>query len=93
MITRPRCRVPQALLERCLLLADKYDMACLMQRLAGRLAEPCTAYSMDPAAPNFALRCGLRHATYPLLPAPGHIPAALQYVIFDCPADGADVLM
>lgn len=44
-----------ALLERCLLLADKYDMACVMQRLAGRLAEPCTAYSMDPAAPNFAL--------------------------------------
>jgi hypothetical protein len=48
----------QELLERCLLLADKYDMACLLQRLAGRLSEPSSAYSTDPSQPNFALRCG-----------------------------------
>jgi hypothetical protein len=46
----------QELLERCLLLADKYDMACLMQRLAARLAEPSSAFSTDPSTPNFALR-------------------------------------
>ncbi|KAF6255718.1 hypothetical protein COO60DRAFT_187959 [Scenedesmus sp. NREL 46B-D3] len=44
------------LLERCLLLADKYDMGCLVQRLAGQLCEPCRAYSTDPTQPNFALR-------------------------------------
>jgi hypothetical protein len=48
----------QELLERCLLLADKYDMACLMQRLAGHLTAPGAAYSTDPSTPNFALRCG-----------------------------------
>lgn len=52
------CRpaVQQPLLEGLLLLADKYDMAVLLARAAAELLAPARHFSMDPAAPNFALR-------------------------------------
>lgn len=54
-IALARC-VRQPLLEGLLLLADKYDMGVLLERAAAELLAPSRHFSMEPAAPNFALR-------------------------------------